>query len=152
MRLAMKNVCKGFTLTELIVVMLLVGILAAFAAPSFNLSGFREQGFVQQSVAAIRYAQKQAIGSGCYVQVDINAGGCNLTWAGSPAGCPATALTNPISGSTDFCEDSDAPVGSTFAAPFNFDNIGRPSAGALTFILGGSTIQVEDETGYAHEL
>jgi MSHA pilin protein MshC len=145
---------KGFTLIELTVVLLVVGILAAFAAPTFNLSGYREQGFIQQSLAAIRYAQKQAMGSGCHVQVNITAASCFLTWTGAPAGfsCPVTALTNPANSSANFCQDSDAPPGSTFAPAFVFDKIGRPSAGTLQYVLGTTTIQVESETGYAHKL
>jgi MSHA pilin protein MshC len=143
---------KGFTLVELAVILLVVGILAAIAFPRLNINTFREQGFVQQTVAAVRYAQKQAIGSGCNVQVNISASGCNLGFTGVPAGCSAGSIINPVSRSTNFCLDSVAPSGSSFAAPFIFDNIGRPSGGGKTFNLGGRIIQVEAETGYTHEL
>ncbi len=141
----------GFTLFELIIIILIVSVIAVIALPRINISNFREQGFVQQSLASIRYAQKQAIASGCHVQVDISASGCNLNMQASAPNCNATTLTNPITGSPDFCLDSDAPAGSTFAAPFTFDNIGRPSGGAKQFVLGGRTIRVEAETGYTHE-
>ncbi|MCS3904486.1 MSHA pilin protein MshC [Methylohalomonas lacus] len=143
---------KGFTLIELVVIILIVGILAAFVVPRLNISDYREQGFIKQSLATLRYAQKQAIASGCNVQVDVSASGCNLNMQASAPNCNATALTNPITSSPDFCLDSGAPAGSTFAAPFTFDNIGRPSGGAKQFVLGGSTIRVEAETGYTHEL
>lgn len=146
---------KGFTLIELIAVLLVIGILAAFAVPSLNLASYREQGFIQQSLATIRYAQKQAISSGCNVEVDITAVGCNLNWTGDPVGstCPMAALSNPVNGNANFCEDSNAPAGSTFpASPFTFDKIGTPSAGTVQYILGATTIQVEAETGYARRL
>lgn len=145
-------IVNGYTLIELVVVLLIVSVLAAFAVPHLNISTFREQGFVQQSFAAIRYAQKHAIGSGCNVQVTINSSGCNLGFTGAPAGCPASALINPVSGNANFCLDSDAPSGSTFAAPFAFDKIGRPIGGTQQYDLGGRIIQVEAETGYTHEL
>ena len=147
---------KGFTLFELLAVLLILGILAAFAAPNLNLDVYRQQGFIQQSLAALRYAQKQAIGSGCYVQVNINAVNCNLTWTGAPAGsaCPVIPLLNPATGNVEFCEDddTDVPAGSVFPAAFVFDNIGRPNAGTVQYVFGARTIQIEAETGYVREL
>ena len=137
----------GFTLFELIIVMLVVGILAAFAAPRLNLTTFRETGFLQQATAAIRYAQKQAVASGCTVNVSINSTQCLLAWAGTPAPCPNTSLTNPATGNTNFCDDSTAA--GTPAANFSFDNIGRPSS-AQSINFGNGTIIVEAETGYVH--
>lgn len=133
-------------------ILLIVGVLAAIAVPRLDIAGFRERGFVQQTLAALRYAQKQAIGSGCDVRVNITAGGCNLDFLAGGTGCSASAIVNPVTNDTDFCLDSDAPAGSTFPGIFNFDNIGRPSGGEKNFILGGRTIRVEAETGYAHEL
>ncbi len=142
----------GFTLIELVVVMLLIGILGVFVAPKLNLTTFRETGFYQQAFSAIRYAQKQAIASGCTVNVSINSTQCLLTWAGVPAPpvCPVngTNITNPASSKTNFCADSTAE-GSP-SATFSFDNIGRPSA-ATTITFGSRTILVEAETGYAHD-
>jgi MSHA pilin protein MshC len=141
----------GFTLFELIVVMVLIGILGVFVAPRLNLTTFRETGFYQQAFSAIRYAQKQAIASGCTVNVTINTTQCLLTWAGVPAppDCPVngTNITNPASGKNNFCTDSTA-AGSP-GASFSFDHIGRPSA-AQTITFGSRTILVEAETGYVH--
>jgi MSHA pilin protein MshC len=135
---------SGFTLFELIIVMLIVGILAAFAAPRLNLTTFRETGFLQQATAAIRYAQKQAIASGCTVQVDISGSNCNLNWVG----CAGNAsLRNPANNNTNFCSDSE-PAGNPNAS-FSFDNIGRPSS-AQSINFGNGIIIVEAETGYVH--
>lgn len=141
--------CSGFTLMEFIVVIVLLGILAAFAFPRLNILGYQQTGFFQQSLAAIRYAQQQAIGSGCHVQVMIDASGCNLTWTGGPvAVCPGTGtpIVNPARGTANFCAGSQ-PAGNP-SANFVFDHIGRPSA-AQTINFTNGVILVEAETGYA---
>ncbi len=146
----------GFSLIELIVVILLLGILAAFAAPRLNISGFREQGFYQQATAAARFAQKLAISSGCVVQVQISGAACTVTWnVCAPAS--GTPVPSPATGNNDFCADSDGTV--PVAADISFDAIGRPvnSATPATLLatqditINGRTLRIEAQTGFAHE-
>jgi len=137
---------KGFTLIELVIVMLLVGILAAYAVPRLDIAGFRSAGFHQQAITSIRFAQKQAISSGCSVSVAINASSCDLNWSG----CAGNAsLVNPASGDTNFCADS-TPTGAVSTINFTFNRIGSPSA-AQSFSIDGRTIVVEANTGFTHE-
>ena len=140
---------KGFTLFELLVVILLVGILAAYAVPRLELSGFRSAGFFQQALSAIRFAQKQAISTGCSVEVELNSIDteiCELKWSG----CAGNAnLVNPATGDVDFCANS-APTGAVPSVSFTFDRIGAPSA-AQSISIDGRTIIVEANTGFAHE-
>jgi len=142
-------VTRGFSLVELIVVLLLVGILAAYAAPKLNLAGFRSAGFSQQAITSIRFAQKQAISSGCSVTVEIDsvdADICELKWNG----CAGNAnLLNPATGDADFCADS-TPEGSVPVVNFTYNRIGAPSA-AQSITIDSRTITVEANTGFAHE-
>ena len=49
---------RGFTLIELIMVMVVVGILAVFVAPRFfDANVFKSRGFADQVQATLRYAQ-----------------------------------------------------------------------------------------------
>ncbi len=56
----MKN--SGFTLVELIVVMIIIGVLAVAALPRFfDRQTFDARGFADATQAMLRYAQKAAI-------------------------------------------------------------------------------------------
>jgi MSHA pilin protein MshC len=146
----------GYSLIELITVIFLVSILAVYIAPRLSLDVFRQSGFTQQAAAAIRYAQKQAIASGCSVEVSITAGGCSLNWnnpgPGADPNCPAdnTDIPNPGSGDNDFCRDGTPGSTADLPAVFNFSKIGRPNS-AQSIDLGDRTLAVEAETGYTHE-
>lgn len=140
---------RGFSLIELIVVIILVGIVSVAVLPRVNLSLFQQAGFFQQALAAIRHGQNLAIASGCDVDVAINATTCTLTWSGSPAGCPSTAINNTATGAANYCQNGTA-AGSP-SASITFDGIGRPDA-QKTIVFGSRTIRVEAETGYTHEI
>ncbi len=155
---------RGFSLIELVAVIVLAGILSAFIIPRLNVTSFEESGFFIQALAAIRHAQKTAIASGCIVMVNIDAAGCTLDWSGGPAGatCPvftaAPDIINLATGDTDFCLSGTAaapPLGGSF----RFDPIGRPLDNTDTvlsvaqdIVIGSRTIRVEAETGYPHEI
>lgn len=139
----------GFTLVELIVVILLVSILSVFVAPKLNLLGFRESGFVQQAKSMIRLGQKLAITTGCNVDVFIDSNNCTLTWNASSS-CAGTAINNPSTGSSNFCADSTA--NGSPSANFTFDNIGAPTAAVPQINFGdGKTVDVVANTGFVNE-
>lgn len=144
---------KGFSIIELVVVILLIGILAAYAFPNLNLDGFRAQGFEQQATAAIRYGQKQAIATGCNIDVSISLADCTVQY-GAPVetGCAAatTSFFNPATTLNNFCNNSMPDSGAVLPASVQFDRIGRPS-GSLSINFGTATITIEPETGFAYE-
>lgn len=138
---------SGFTVVELITVIVLVGILAAVAAPRFFDRGiFDSRGFHDQAIAALRYAQKSAIAQHRFVCVAITANNITLTQGatnacGSPLADPSGAASYSISA------PSDVTIG---AASFSFDSLGTPSAAQSIAVSGAATITVERETGYVH--
>lgn len=70
---------RGFTLIELVVVVLLLGILSVFAMGKlFDQNQFAAKGFFDDTVNAVRFAQKLAVSSGCAVQVQITSTGYQL--------------------------------------------------------------------------
>jgi MSHA pilin protein MshC len=60
----------GFTLVELVTVIVLVALLTAVAGPRFfDNQPFRERGYVDELASSLRYSQRVAIASGCNVQL-----------------------------------------------------------------------------------
>jgi len=103
----------GFTLTELVMTLVIAGLLAAVVGPRFFSSrDFQERGFYDETVAAVRYAQKLAFATGCGVQVNISNTGYSLVRQN------ANCLTNPLTTwqSAAFTQPVSNPTGSNGAA------------------------------------
>lgn len=161
----------GFTLVELILVLILVGILSLYALPRFfDRNTFDTRAFSDEARAMVRYAQKTAIAQNRPVFVNFSSGRIAL--------CFDAACTNPVrapssrpavaacaSSTTWMCEALPADV---VIAPANqifyLNALGRPfksgdvdpnsSFTLLAITLTGSgfnsTITIEPETGYVH--
>src|SRR5437016_4821294 len=53
---------RGFTLPELVMTIVIIGILIAVTAPRFvSWKGFSSRGFYDEAQAVVRYAQKTAV-------------------------------------------------------------------------------------------
>ena len=63
---------SGFTMIELIMVIIIVGILAASARALLNTEAFEQRYFADDTLQAMRFAQQIAITQGCAVQLELN--------------------------------------------------------------------------------
>ena len=142
----------GFTLTELIVTIVIATVLAAFAAARISTQSFDAEGVANEVTAALRYAQKIAISQRRDVAVGISGNVLSLTYPGLP-GVPAVQRppgTDPFT-----ISKSGVSISGT---GFTFSALGKPSAAGTTVItVTGSdspptttTVRVEAETGYVH--
>lgn len=149
---------RGFTLTELVLVLVLVGILSAVGTARFaRVRDFDERFFRDDALAALRFSQKLAVASGCPVQLEIAGGVYSVT---QRASCTTGAFNAPVPhpGTGGAVYSGTAPSGITFSSsvtPLVFDRLGRAttSGGAVTdavVSVGSTTIQVEGETGFAY--
>lgn len=139
---------RGFTLIELVTVLVLIGVLAIFVAPRLNTKDLEARGFHDETLALLRYAQKTAIAQRRTVCVALNGTGAALTIDTSTPPdliCDASAvLPNSPKGGSGL-------TGSI--SSFHFTSLGSTdqAANVLVTIPGSTTITVEAETGYVHD-
>lgn len=143
---------KGFTLVELVITMLILGIVSVYVAPKFfSLNDYRERTAYDEVAGAVRYAQKFAVASGCDVQVHIAGNSYALqqrvrlpadTACGT--GAFATLSGHPVTGNS-----LAAVTLASTAGDFTFDGMGRSAPATTVNINGGSkSFAVIAETGY----
>lgn len=144
---------RGFTMVELVVVIVLVGVLGAVAsARYFDSAGFDAAGYAEQTRSMLRYAQKSAIAQHrpvfvvfgnkrialCFnLRNDATCSGGNRVLAPAGANSGANATVAACGAPDWYCEGT--PDNLAYALPvaatpyFFFDPQGRPFAAADPF-------------------
>ena len=148
---------RGFTLVEMVAVIVILGIMAFVAMPRFmDRGGVDARGFFDQAQSVIRYAQKTAIAQRrvIFVQATANTiSACFDAACANPVPDPAAAGGNLV---------ITAPNGVTIIPPssalFGFNALGSPVDATTLTVLGANLIVgimsrniiIERETGYVH--
>lgn len=145
---------KGFTLVEMIVTLIIVALIAAVSGPLFfNINTFRESGFYDETLSAVRYAQKYAVASGCTVRVQTTATGFTLYRPASVGNCNTpgsytTPLTDPSGNATTFTRTAPDGVALS-AADFTFTASGTASVSpSIAITVGSRQLTIIGETGF----
>lgn len=149
---------NGFTLAELIAVIVLLGILSVVALPRLSgTSEFTALAFHDEVVSALRYAQKTAVSHRRVVCATILPSSVTLTIASEnpPAAC--TAALNGMDGNSAYAHTQDSlitgSVGPIFFQPSGIatSDLGGGTVANFTIdVTGASSITVVGQTGYVN--
>lgn len=159
---------QGFTFVELIMILVVTGVLAVAVVPRFfNQQDYQDEGFYDETMAALRYGQKAAIAQRRTVCVTFTGTSVTLSIASNPS--PATCATGAPSGSTvglasptganPFAVNARGSASfSPTPANFKFNSLGQPLDASDNLLATAQTIgvtrvgnmYVEPETGYVH--
>lgn len=141
----------------------IVGIVSATALPKlFNFSTYQQRTFFDDTLNAIRYAQKLAVATACNVQVAIAGNQFTLTRpAADRSRCTSTsasdftqAVTRPGSGESSY-QGSQSGVALT-ATTVYFTAKGNASSslfsnGVLAVNVGSRQITIVQDTGFVYD-
>lgn len=149
----------GFTMPELVIVMVVSGILAAYAVPKMSgILGIRDDNWRDEVVTALRYAQKSAVARRRLVCVDIAATTVTIKAAvANPAVACTVDVTGP-DGAVPFATAGNssaatavAPPGTIFFQPdgrVTSDGTGATAATRTVSMSAVSSVTVYGETGH----
>jgi MSHA pilin protein MshC len=143
----------GFTLTELVVVIVIAGILSAVLYNKVDVNSFKAEGSTDEVKAALRYAHKLAIAQRRNVAVTVS--GATISLCYYSAGCVGNVTKPPTMDPFTLV----APATISPATAFYFDSQGRPTqttgsllGSAISLSIGGGTrtVTIEPQTGFVH--
>ncbi len=146
----------GFTIVELIAVLVIAGIVAAISAPRFvGVDAFDARGSYGTLASALRYAQKTAVAQRRIVYANVNTASRTVC-LGYTSSC-SSAVIDPATQAAYSKTLSNNVTITASTTPIGFDGLGRPVPNATaTFTIQNAvvpsestrTITVEAETGY----
>lgn len=148
----------GYTLIELIAVLVILGVLSAYLAPRFiGNTTFDNRRYADELAAAIRSTQAIARSSGCAASLRVQASGYAVQQRGTLPGASSLAAPCRTTGSwsnTVWREDGSAFSGTRPAgvsqSPLTrlvFDAQGRPTMVVPSLTVGSFTITIDAGSG-----
>jgi MSHA pilin protein MshC len=144
----------GYTIVEVLLVIVILGILGSVAGPRFfDNKTFDERAYYDELVGALRYAQKTAVASGCPVRVSVGVSGYSLTQQasnGSHCNAADASYPLPVRLSTGQVMSGSAPAGITTAPTLTliYNALGQTSlASDQALSIGTRSLNIQAESG-----
>jgi len=142
---------QGFTLVELVTVMIILGIMSVVVgAKFFDNSTFKDTQYHQEILSAFRYAQKIAIASRCDIVITLGANNYSISYSGNSGGTSCSGFVQHPAGRGNYSDTGTSLITPTPVYTYNSQGIAT-STGAYSFSVGGHNITIEPITGYVHE-
>ncbi len=145
---------RGFTLVELILVIVLLAIISAIALPRFfNQSSFKERVFFDDTLNAVRYAQKIAVATGCNIRFSVSANSYSVLKDNS---CNSGSFSSniPVKHPADSTENYTGAQNNVSLTAVHsnttFDALGRADSDN-TISVGSRQISIIAATGFSYE-
>lgn len=156
---ALRGSQRGFTLVELITVLIILGVLATVAVPRLmNRDAFSTRGFHDEVITALQFARQQAIAQRRLVCVTVTANTVTIAQTGAPASNICNRpLQNPATGAAYALAAPNGVAiadggGTPLPLVLTFNSLGESNRGATLNIVGDGTrsLTVAAGTGYVH--
>ena len=146
---------KAFTLVELIVVIVIVGVIGTIAMPRFFDTGaFAERGYYEELAAALSSARATAVATGCPVRFVLTGAGFTATQQQALAGrCDPSDATwpQPVSLADGSTLSGSTPSGVSVAGTTTiiFDALGSTGLGSNHVVgIGPYSLTINAASGY----
>ena len=153
---------RGYTVVELITVMVILGILAAIALPRMMGNEWNSLAWRQEVLSALRHAQKSAVGHRRLVCADVSAKKVALKIAATNPPDAANPCSNDLAApdNRDYESEKDTVKAGGKLGAYYFQPDGRitsDSAGTASVAVGtaitftdADQIRIDGETGYVN--
>lgn len=129
----------GFTLVELVMMMVIIGILAVVALPRMDTGVYRVLEFHDQTVAALRYAQKTATSHRRMVCVAFTASTVTLT-IDYDKSSPCDGPLNLPGGNSNVVQSGDTTNAVFSPVPVNFNFLSDGTGADRSVAIAGQPV------------